>query len=375
MDELNNKLSDALEEIDLQGWLEQYVDTKSGGGYERRLQTCPKCLNDEYKLYVNCSDKVWVCYVCDWGRYLKDATVLMSAVSGRTLFDVRKEVLQAVKPAPSGDLTEKLMGVFFKPQELKPEKELLEIALPGADSFNGLTSQKVYNYAIGRGLTHDEVVQYRLRASLKLRGYKGPFCVTPVYYEGRAVNWQGRRVEGDFEPKYVSYDDISNWLWPIDDLFIAHIRATGRAVLVEGTYDAAGMWRVGMPGLATFGKKISDAQIELLRRFGVREVWVAWDADAARTSDKKLHTALGAKKKVGMRGEIETAALRLRRHFTSKVVDLSDPPEFHLPDGSLIKKPDPGEILRVPEIADWVNTRLNSAMDVNSAEFFQWQLS
>lgn len=375
MDEINNRLVDALEDIDLQGWLEQYVDTKHGGGYERRLETCPKCGNNEYKVYVNVSDKVWLCYVCDWGRYLKDVTVLMSAVSGRTLFDVRKEVLQSVKPAPSGDLTEKLMDVFFKPPELKPQQSAVTIALPGADTFNGITSQKVYRYALSRGLTDEEIVQYRLRASLKLRGYKGPFCVTPVYFEGQAVNWQGRRVEGDFEPKYVSYDDISNWLWPIDDLFVAQLRATGRAILVEGTYDSAGMWRVGMPGQATFGKKISDAQIELLRRFGVREVWIAWDADASRTSDKKLHIALGAKKKVGMRGEIETAALRLRRHFSTKVVDLSNPPPFKFPDGRLVHKPDPGEILRVPDIALWVSERLSKAMDVNSVEFFQWQLS
>lgn len=374
MEERNDKLLEALEDIDLQGWLEQYSDSKPGGGFERRFN-CPKCLNDEYKLYVNVSDKVWICYVCDWGRYLKDVTVLMSTMSGRTLFDVRKEVLQAVKPAPTGDLQSALMQAFFKPAPTVVESLSPAIVLPGSDTFNGITSQKVHRYALRRGLIEEEIVQYRLRAAMKLRGFTGPFCVTPVFYEGQPVNWQGRRVEGDFEPKYVSYDDISNWLWPIDDLFIAHLKANKRVILVEGTYDAAGMWRVGMPGEATFGKKISESQIQLLRKFGVTEVWLAWDADAARTSGKKLHTALDAKKKVGMRGEIEAAALRLKRHFTTKVVDLSDPPQFYYADGSLVKKPDPGEILRVPAIADWVQERLQKAMDVNSVEFFQWQLS
>lgn len=375
MSDINERLADAVEFLDLQGWIEQYVDTKPGGGYNIRIQTCPKCLNDEYKLYVHTSDKVWICYVCDWGRYIKDIVVLMQAISGRTLFDIRKELLQSVKPAPTGDLQQQLMGVFFKEPATVVEPLTPEVALPGTDSWAGIMSSKVHAYALSRGLTEDEIAQYRLRAALKLRGFSGPFCVTPIFYEGKAVNWQGRRVVGDHEPKYVSYDDISDWLWPIDDLFVAFMRSQGRAILVEGTYDSGGMWRVGMPGQATFGKKISDAQIELLRRFGVTEVWLAWDADAARTSDRKLHTALEAKKRVGMRGEIESAALRLKRYFSTKVVDLSNPPQFYYADGRPVKKPDPGEILRVPAVADWVKERLNQAMDVNSVEFFQWQLS
>ena len=377
MAESNDKLKDAIEFMDLGGWLETYVSTKPGGGSEVRLETCPNCMNAEYKLYVNTDSKVWLCYVCDWGRYQKDVTVLMSMVSGLNLFEVRKELLQSVKPAPVGDLGQLLMERFQHgtkpPPTLSPASG---IELPGSDGWNGITSQKVWNYLISRGLSDDEIVMYRFRTALKLRGFTGPFAVSPVFYQDRAVNYQGRRIEGDFDPKYVSYDDIADWLWPIDSLQNSLLNRVHQAFLVEGVYDAAGMRRIGLPGLSTFGKKISERQIQLLIELGVREVYLCWDADASRTTDKRLHNALRDKKsRVGLRGEIEQAALRLKRYFNTKVVDLSNPPPLVCPDGRPIKKPDPGEILRAPSVSDWMQTRLDKAMGVDSLEFFEWRLS
>jgi hypothetical protein len=375
--ESNDKLKDAIEFMDLGGWLDTYVATKHGGGSELRLETCPNCANSEYRLYVNTDTKVWICYVCDWGRYQGDVTVLMAMISGRNLFDIRKELLQSVKPAPVGDLQQLLMSRFQ--QAPKPLAELTPstgIQLPGSDGWGGITSQKVWNYLIGRGLTDEEIVMYRFRTALKLRGFTGPFAVSPVFYKDQPVNWQGRRIEGDFDPKYVSYDDIANWLWPIDQLQNSLLARAQQAFLVEGVYDAAGMRRIGQPGLSTFGKKISERQIQLLIELGVREVYLCWDADSARTSDKRIQSALkDPKVRVGMRGEIEQAALRCKRYFNTKVVDLSNAPPLLSPNGERIKKPDPGEILRAPSVADWVLSRINKAMPVDSLEFFEWRLS
>lgn len=97
--DIYQRLQEAAELLDLEGWLDQYVGIKHGGGHERRLEVCPKCGNDEYKLYVNVELRLWTCYVCGWGKFQRDISVLMAEVSGRSLFAIRKELLETVRPA------------------------------------------------------------------------------------------------------------------------------------------------------------------------------------------------------------------------------------------------------------------------------------
>jgi hypothetical protein len=357
------RLKLAIESLDLEAWLSQYAATKSGGVTELRLEECPKCGNSEFKLYVNTEHKHWICYVCSWGKHQSDLVVLLSAVSGRTLWDVRKELIETVVPAPSGDLQDKLLAKF-NPTAAPSAKLLIEeVLLPGSDSKQSIVAQQVFAYARKRGLTDDEIEAYALRASVRLRAFSGPFLVFPLYYQSMPVNWQGRRT-GNAEPRYVSGDDIARWLWPLKNPFYKTFQSTKQVTLVEGVFDAAGLWRIDIPALCTFGKKISDHQINLLQQLGIERISIAWDADAALTSPQAL--ARGAK---FLRGEVETAALRLKQSFQQvSVVDLTNPPP------ELGKKPDPGEALRNPQTQRWLQERIADAMDVRSPEFFQWRL-
>lgn len=362
----DNRLKEAIEYLDLEGWLEQYVELKDGGGYERRIETCPKCGNSSYKLYVNVDHKHWVCYVCRWGEGLHDVVVLMAEVSGRTLFDIRKELLRTVRPAPSGDLTAKLSDVFNKQPDKIKIASLVEVQLPGSNDFNGVIPGRVLRYVRDRGMSDNEIIFYRLRNATKLRGMSGPFVVFPVVYQDTAVSWQGRTiVKTESERKYVANDDVKDWCWPIDEPFVKKFMVVRYVWLVEGVFDAVGLWSIGEPALCTFGKSISERQIKLLKQLGIQDVRIMWDEDASVTSDRKL--VRGAK---GLRGEVEAAALKLQRSFAVSVVDLADPPAF-----MNVKKPDPGELLcHAPEIAPWMLERMEKRMSVSSPEFFRWRL-
>ena len=70
----------ALDYLDLQTWLEQYVETKTFGT-ELRIRECPVCGNDKWKLYVNLEKKLWFCQRCTWGKNSRDVCILMSKVS------------------------------------------------------------------------------------------------------------------------------------------------------------------------------------------------------------------------------------------------------------------------------------------------------
>jgi hypothetical protein len=359
----DQKLRDILEDVDLESWLDQYASLKPGGQpSERVLETCPKCLNSNYKVYVNVERHLWICHVCDWGRHGR-LIDLMSEVSGKTALQIYKELAQTVTPAPASDFMARLQGAFA-PIEADGPAPIEMVHIPGDADFSGIITTRVMNYAVRRGLSHADVQMYQLRAAVKLFRFTGPFLVFPVLNRGIPVAWQGRRAEGKSEPKYVSSDHIGNFLWPIDTQFSDRIAADRHVVLVEGVFDAIALWKMDVPALCTFGKKISEKQVVLLQQLGVKSVAIMWDADAAVTSMQKRMN--GPR---GLRGEIEFSALRLKRNFKVYVVDLSDPPEF---DG--VSKADPGEALCHPEIVVWLQERMATAIDVDSTQFFQWRL-
>lgn len=359
----DQKIRDVLEEVDLESWLDQYVTLKPGGQYsERVIETCPKCFNSNYKLYVNVERHLWICHVCDWGRHGR-LIDLMTEVSGRTALDIYKELAQLVAPAPAADFMDRLQSAFSPPEGKEP-LPIEMVSIPGDQDFSGIITSRVMNYVLRRGLSQEDAQLYQLRAAVKLFRFTGPFVVFPVLHRGIPVGWQGRRAEGKSEPKYVSSDHIGNFLWPIDTLFADIIEYRKHVVLVEGVFDAVALWKMHVPALCTFGKKISDKQVQLLQQLGVKSVAIMWDADAAVTSMQKRMN--GPR---GLRGEIEAAALRLKRSFKVHIVDLSDPPEF-----AGVSKADPGEALCHPEIVVWLQERMETAIDVDSTQFFQWRL-
>lgn len=363
---MDDRLKDAIDLLDLEGWLEEFVSIERTGGPEIRIETCPKCSGDNYKLYVNTDTKFWYCFKCTWGEHQHDITVFMAEISGRSLLDVRRELLQSVKPAPAGDLVDSLQAVFVM-KSVKGQRSVQLINTPGSEDFSGLIGQEVENYLCSRGLSAEEIEQNRFRVVLTLRSFTGPFALVPVVYKDEPVGWQGRNVNEKVKSKYISSDKIANWLWPLDKERLATIRRVGLVCLVEGIYDALGLWRIGFPALCTFGKHITKSQIALLKEFGVQLVYLCWDADAGRTETPKL---VNSKYRRGLRGEIEAAAIQLKEFFRVRIVDLSNPPVF--PN---LKKADPGEILRCKEVGDWVKSRWLDAIDCSSINFDKWRLS
>jgi hypothetical protein len=53
------------------------------------------------------------------------------------------------------------------------------------------------------------------------------------------------------------------------------------AVLTEGATDAIACWHVGYQGFAVYGSSVSDEQVRLLHRMGIRNVIMAFDDDEA----------------------------------------------------------------------------------------------
>ncbi len=349
-----DKIKAALEQIDLADWLSDYADTKSAGDHEIRLEECPMCGNDKYKLYVNPGKPAWNCKVCDWGRGTGNVIELMSKVSGKSEYAIRAELLAVAPLAPkSGDITAALEQAFGEESIEEEEYDFKEITPPGhLLSSQGVIAGRVHDYALSRGLTEADVTKLQLRVANTLLSPKGtemagPFLVFPVQIGGKTVSWQGRR-NADRDPKYISADNIKHWMYPFCEQFFSLYKGT--LFIVEGVFDALGMQRLGFPALCTFGTSVSNKQLNLMKELKPNKVCFAWD--------------LGAHKEV-----IKTIE-RVSHVFPNTCVATTE--------GELAgRKLDAGEALRDEEAAEWVrkNVKEENMIDVRSAEFFQWQMT
>jgi DNA primase len=346
----------ALESLDLADWLSEYVDLKDGGGDERRIHVCPKCLDDEYRLYVNVSLQRWICYKCDWGRGRGDVVEFMAEISGRSETEIRIELASLVAPLPAGDITALLEAIFSPeaPTDVATA-EVVEVDVPGVPGFAGLSAQPVLNYALSRGLTREQVEFNQLRAAIKVPTKKkadgsiqqimGPWLVFPVRMAQKNVAWQGRRLR-DADPKYLSSEGIHDWLWPLDAQFYSVYREGMPIIIVEGVFDALGLLRYKIPALCSFGKSLSVKQLLLLEALRPSELILMWDADAWR--------------------ELVRASDRLKSTFsTVSVVDTKLATK---------KKVDAGDALKDPQLVPWLADRIKHRMDARSPEFFQMRI-
>ncbi len=125
---------------------------------------------------------------------------------------------------------------------------------------------------------------------------------------GRAISFGGRAI-GDEEPKYLNGPETSVYdkgrtLFRLFES-AQEIRQSGRAVVVEGYFDAVGLAAAGVPGVvAVCGTALGPEHVKLLQRWTARVV-LFFDADAA--GRRAVHAALGPLLGAGVSVSVATA--------------------------------------------------------------------
>lgn len=110
--------------------------------------------------------------------------------------------------------------------------------------------------------------------------------VFPHFIQGRLVGWQKRSIPGQTVPDYPKYRNSSGF--PKSESLYALDHVTGTTVVVvESPMSVARAYSVGLdvPAVATFGAKVTQAQIDQLKKFDVVYVW--FDRDGAGLGGEK----------------------------------------------------------------------------------------
>jgi DNA primase len=108
--------------------------------------------------------------------------------------------------------------------------------------------------------------------------------IIPIYgLDGTLASWQGRDITGKSKLKYLFPPGFKGAEYLFNAQSIPH--NPDYLLVVEGVMDVIGWWLAGVKNVvATFGKKVSVEQMEMIRAIKPKSVFIAWDSDAI---DKK----------------------------------------------------------------------------------------
>ena len=235
-------------------YLEERFDVESTSGDQLKLSgECPFCheSRSDLRLYVNSETGLGQCFHCGRG------------------FNKVSFVMAVENCGPS--LAKRILDTGDSYVRNKREKEAdPEIQFPHVFPL----PDEVCEYLLDRGVTPYMMQAFQLRYS---RGR----VIIPIFDINRKlVSWQGRDVTGDLSPKYLfpkgfkGAEYLYN-VWNVD-------KDAEYVIVGEGAFDAFGWVRAGFNNVvATFGKKISPQQANILRGFDkLKTVFMAWDSDA-----------------------------------------------------------------------------------------------
>lgn len=255
-----SRLGRAIQEFDVADFLRRAgVDVEMES--TQLAGECPFCHHVRTSFYIDPVTKYFKCHYCDEGGGL---IRLIADVLDETHDDAIRRVLTQNTWAD------------FEDEEVEEEQEPVVMALPEEFELLGeqttMGNKRFWKYARSRGINARMARRYRI--GFCRRGQYTGRLIVPVYWQGQLETFVARAVHDQVELKVTTPEGNrqSTTLFNLEQVW-----GQKTVIVVEGVFDA-----LAIPdrAVATFGKKISRAQAELLAESGAKKVIFVWDSDA-----------------------------------------------------------------------------------------------
>jgi len=155
------------------------------------------------------------------------------------------------------------------------------ISLPPDTSF--ISMEHILYLKDKRGFTHwRRIIRLWDLQSTGGYGHYKHRLLAPIYFEGRVVSFQCRKIHHKQHPPYLACANKDEVIHHKDIVYgFDYAAPMNRCVVVEGITD---VWRLGPGAIATFGKKYTPEQLALIAN-NFKEVFVLMDSDADKEAD------------------------------------------------------------------------------------------
>lgn len=226
------------------------LDYKETGDINQVRFCCPQCGDSKYHLYYYKNTNTGYCFKC--------ATYFNAYKMAKFLKQFR------------------LSHHFFVGDESEKEKRLVKIE---DLSLHPVQDNKLaYGYLQSRMIGDDTIEKYHIQYC-KSGKYKNRLII-PVYCCGRECGFIARSI---FPNKILRTKVLYPSNMPISDVLFGHddIGNEKQVILVEGVFDVIIPSQFcNVPCVASFGHKLSDAQLSLLINKGLYRLYIAYDGDS-----------------------------------------------------------------------------------------------
>jgi hypothetical protein len=263
---------------------------ESGTSY---IFTCPRCQKAE-KLWMFKATGRFICFYCaEIDGFKGRPEFALADLTGLPLGQIRRDLygdnLPPAELALDGADLEDWYGLDAAEAEV-PDLTALQTMLWSPDCYplDHRLAERARDYLRGRGIGADVGHAY----DIHYNAAQTRVCF-PVAYRGRLYGWQGRAVgpteftdpEGNVRsvPKVLTTPGLNK---DQTVMFADRLENTDQIIVCEGPVDAIKCHDcVPAPGrsagnVATMGKAVSSAQVNLFRYSGALRIYLALDPDA-----------------------------------------------------------------------------------------------
>lgn len=256
------------------------------------IMTCPRCSKAQ-KLYIRRRDGRFVCWSCNDSGFHGRADYALAELCNLSLEEVQK----ALYGEGAGKPTDIFLSIDINDFEDEESDDFIDVAptLPEVAwpldyyPLDHDYSIKGIRYLEARGVPAEIAWQYGVR-----------YCpskvslVFPVQQGGKLYGWQTRLVEGD-KPYWSK--KWGKMVSPVKAftmtglekekivMFADRLNGSTHCVLAEGPFDALKAHLCG-GNVASLGKGVSSAQLQLIRNAGIRHLYLGLDPDAYLEIDR-----------------------------------------------------------------------------------------
>ncbi|MFT4064246.1 DNA primase [Paraburkholderia sp.] len=302
----NTELAEALEQIDIESWLDDqgivYKQARGARGRQANVKECPCCGNSNWKVYIGLETGLGNCFAGDCEAKFNKWSFIKASLNAPHNRDVIDHIKQFAKQ--QGWRPAKKTAVAVNMDTLKlPES----IALPH--------SGRNLKYLDNRNITGRIASYFNLRFCQKgkfwytdddgrrrSQDYSNRVIIPVFDLEGDLVTFQGRDITDESEKKYLFPPGFAS----TGSVIYNGQNAIGakRACIGEGVFDVAAT-KIALDGdmhlrdvvpIGSFGKHLSNgddksqmARLMELREKGLEEVTFMWDGE-----DKAIDAAIEA---------------------------------------------------------------------------------
>jgi DNA primase len=220
------------------------------------LKSCPQCGSPgshASTISVSREKRLFFCWRCNYkGGWVK----IIAKLANMSFQDAARMI---------GD------DLNLRVEKKKEPKLVRAIELPPRSPW----TVRSENYLRDRGISKQTEEEFGLYYC-SLGKFQGRIII-PIRVNGIAVAFQGRAVDPKVEPRYRGpWDMPKNLVWFNLDRY----RPGMKVVIVEGPFDVMKLHELGIFAICPLGKTISEDQIFVLTKVGIREIVLLQDQDA-----------------------------------------------------------------------------------------------